>query len=195
MLLLISLMLFRGHKQNRGWYISLHGSDCCSPFSNPWSMSPGSGRDQWLCRYQFVFTPCLGNWFCSWGFLMCSIYSRGDSGVWIQPQSSLQLCLQASFLKSMPPLWCLTILRKRMTFTKACARSRSRIAQQGKLLVADLAILEAHEMGIDWFAFLAACGCTKNKRRVDGDMLEESGQTWTKSWLGLDTKSLHKLQK
>lgn len=97
MLLLISLMFFRGHKQNRGWCISLHESDCCSPFSNPWSMSPGSGKDQWLCSYQFVFTPCLGNWFCSWGFLMCSIYSRGDSGVGIQPQSSLRLCLQASF--------------------------------------------------------------------------------------------------
>ena len=130
MLLLMSLMLFRGHKQNRGWCISLHGSDCCSPFSNPWSMSPGSGRDQWLCSYQFVFTPCLGNWFCSWGFLMCSIYSRGDSGVGIRASVVAPIVPPTFFLKFMPPVWCLTILRKRMTFTKACARSRSRIAQQ-----------------------------------------------------------------
>lgn len=68
-------------------------------------------------------------------------------------------------------------LEEKNDFYEGVCKKQEQDRAARKLLVADLAILEAHEMGIDWFAFLAACGCTKKIRRVDGDMLEERGQT------------------
>lgn len=67
-------------------------------------------------------------------------------------------------------------LEEKNDFYEGVCKKQEQDRSARKLLVADLAILEAHEMGIDWFAFLAAQLHPK-KRRVDGDMLEESGQT------------------
>ena len=47
-------------------------------------------------------------------------------------------------------------LEEKNDFYEGVCKKQVQDRSARKLLVADLAILEAHEMGIDWFAFLAA---------------------------------------
>lgn len=47
-------------------------------------------------------------------------------------------------------------LEEKNDFYEGVCKKQEQDRSARKLLVADLAILEAHEMGIDWFAFLAA---------------------------------------
>ena len=82
--------------------------------------------------------------------------------------------------------WCdlFLIVQEKNDFYEGVCKKQAQDRSARKLLVADLAILEAHEMGIDWFAFLASKLHCWTKRRW-----------WHVGRFFFDSKITHKLQR